>query len=130
MKYIALLLSVLIASCTVPDKDRDDCVRGKYIGKYCEGSVIQLLDSRVKGKDWTGMNYDKIYKNSLVASLDTNAFNSTTNPDPFNIQADSIFYFKFKEGGYPRKQYNVCDPSPFVTITFTSINPCLDLHLH
>jgi hypothetical protein len=129
MKYILLLLSIQIASCIIPDKDRDDCVRGKFIGNYCDGYVIQLLDNRVKGKDWEGMHNGNIYKNSLVASLDTTVFNSTSFPDPLNTRSDSIFYFKFKEGGYPRQKFNVCEPSPFVTVTITSPNPCLEQHL-
>lgn len=125
MKYMTLLVLIQIVSCTNPSKDGDDCVKGKFIGTYCDGYVIQILEDRVKGKDWEGIHNGKIYKNSLVASFDTTVFNSNSYPDPLNTKSDSTFYFKFKEGGYPRQKFNVCEPSPFVTIIFTSPNPCL-----
>jgi len=126
---IVLITLTAFASCTTLSKDENKCVKGKFIDTYCSGYVIQILDNSVKGKEWEGSHNGKLYKNSLVASFDTTIFTTGTHPDPLNTELDSIFYFKFREGGYPRQEFNICEPSPFITITYTSPNPCLEGYL-
>lgn len=99
------------------------CVRGKYVGQYCDGSIIQILDDHKIGRDWDSIFEDKHYENCFLASIDSTLTNQVKFPMVF-ASNDSVFYFRFVEGAYERKQYSLCLPVPFVTIIFASNNSC------
>lgn len=124
MKRIAfLILPIGLFAFSCEDQDlRSDCVRGRYIGTYCEGAVIQILSDHRIGKDWKGMFSDEVYTNSVVASIDTLIAKGI---DPDFLTLDAEFYFKYRDGGYARKEFSICEPSAFITITYISENPCL-----
>lgn len=99
---------------------------GKYIGNYCEGAVVQILDNHKIGRDWKNPFTTfgpEAYVNSVVASIDT-LIAKKLDPDFFSTE--SVFYFKYREGGYGRKQFSNCEPSAFITITFISKNRCVN----
>ena len=121
--FIPAIIMVFAFSCEKDDTVRADCVQGKYKGEYCEGAVIQILDDHKIGKDWESMYGDETYKNSVVASIDSLMAKSLNSSDSY-FSIDSVFYFRYVGGGYPRKQYNICEPSASITITFVSKNPC------
>lgn len=127
MKRIALLiLSIVFFSFSCEDQDlKSDCVHGKYIGDYCGGAVIQILDDHKIGRDWDNPFTTfgpETYTNSVVASIDT-LISTGIDPDFFSLGAE--FFFKYRDGGYARKEFSNCEPSAFITITFISENPCL-----
>lgn len=124
--YRVLLNSCLLMflSCSKPSLVGQTCLKGKYLGDYCEGAVFQLSASNSIGRTWKSMYSDLIYENCVVASFDTIAFKNAGNP--FSTSTDSTFYFHYQEGGYPRKQYNICEPSAFITITSLTTTPCPD----
>jgi hypothetical protein len=123
-KVIILILAIGLFAFSCEDQDlKSDCILGKYIGSYCEGAVVQILDNNKIGRDWKSMFSDEVYTNSVVASIDTLMAKGLA-PDFFST--DSVFYFKYRNGGYARKQFNVCEPSAFITITFISKKPCLN----
>ncbi|WP_125185159.1 hypothetical protein [Botryobacter ruber] len=122
--YLILFIGLFAFSCKDQPLIHTDCVRGKYIGEYCEGVVIQIPDDHKIGKEWKSTYSSETYKNSVVASIDSLLAKSLGNPNSY-FSPDSVFYFKYKDGGYPRKQYNVCEPSAFITITFISKNSCV-----
>lgn len=99
------------------------CIKGMFIGYYCEGCVIKIMDNSNIGKNWNATYGNEIYENSVVASIDTIYLKSTVGIEKY-LTKGSIFYFQYKEGGYPRKQYNICDPPPFITITLITSSPC------
>ena len=122
--YLIHLTSILLAfGCDSEKVITKGCVKGMYTGNYCEGIVVKILDGHEIGKDWDSMDGTVSYTNSIVASVDSLLIKRLSNPTSF-FTKDSIFYFQYKEGGYPRKQYNVCEPSSFITISFISKNPC------
>ena len=98
-----------------------NCVKGKFTGTYCDGLVIQVLDKHAIGKDWKGID-NKLYKNSVVANLDTNNFARLFNSVIF--PKDSIFYFLYRDGGYPRASYNLCEPSAYIIVTSIAGDAC------
>lgn len=129
MKNI-FLLPVIVAIVIIGnfgcEKDEimiNNCIKGKFIDTYCEGIVIQILDEADIGIDWNGMYDDKLFTNSVVASVDSLMAKSIATPEIY-FSTDSVFYFKYINGGYPRKQYNLCEPSSFITITYVSKSPC------
>lgn len=119
---VLLLFAFMAFRCGKNNEVNLACVKGKYLGTYCEGAVIQLLDKAPIGKTWTSPFTDQRYQNCVVTSLDTTVFKGTTYP--VSITKDSTFYFTYKDGGYPRKQFNICEPSAFITITGVSETPC------
>lgn len=121
--FMAVAVSFLLFDCSDSVNTEKQCVQGKYIGNYCEGAVIQLTDNKEIGKTWKSMYTNQIYQNCVIASFDTTVFEGATGS--LFVQKDSLLYFQYRAGGYPRKQYNICEPSPFITITSLSINPCL-----
>ena len=121
--FISLASIIILMGCTSSESVESRCIKGKYLGPYCSGWVIQILDGKVQGKAWTGMFDKRVYTNSFVASVDTIAIKGVS--DPFNLSKDSVFFFNFKEGGYPRQEFNVCEPAPFITITTVYPEPCL-----
>jgi hypothetical protein len=123
LSIVVIVLLLNISCDKIEDTKKNDCVRGKYIGSYCEGIAIEIIDNSKIGKNWTGTYDNKLYSNSIVVSLDSTLLINTQNLDSY-FSKDSTFYFKYKEGGYPRKQYNVCDPSASITIISLSKNPC------
>ena len=124
MKIFSSLLVafVLATGCKNQSHIPGDCIKGMYLGRYCGGAVIQIMDKRIEGKKWK--SDDRTYENCLVVNFDSTVFNSAYYPEPSYSEPGSIFYFKFKEGGYPRRTFDYCEPSPFITITFTSPTPC------
>lgn len=122
--YLIHLTSILLVFSCESDKEiPQDCVKGMYTGNYCEGIVVRILDDHKIGKSWNSMDGTVSYTNSIVASVDSLLLKSLSNPTCY-FSKDSIFYFQYMEGGYPRKQYNICEPSSFLTISFVSKNPC------
>lgn len=99
-----------------------DCVYGRYVGEYCEGVVVQILDDHKIGNNWQSMFSDETYSNSVVASIDTLMAKKI---DSGLFSEGSEFHFKYKDGGYGRKQYSVCEPSASITITYLSEQPCV-----
>nr|WP_295924600.1 hypothetical protein [uncultured Dyadobacter sp.] len=127
MKHLFLILFTAIAgflSCVDADGVQSRCLQGKYLGMYCEGAVIQLFNDEGPGKTWKNQFGTTMFTNCVVANLDTTVFKGIT--DPFNMKGDSVFYFQFRDGGYARKEFKVCEPSSFITITKTSLGPCSD----
>jgi hypothetical protein len=113
-------ISMIMFGC---DDDRQSaCGKGKYLGQYCDGAVIQILGEHNPGRDWDSIFEDKHYENCFLASIDSTLTNQHF-PRVF-ISNDSVFYFRFVDGGYARKQYSLCLPDPFVTITFVSNQSC------
>ena len=123
---VVLLIGASTASqCGKNNEVNLACVKGKYLGIYCEGAVIQILDNVPIGKNWKSPFTSKNYQNCVVASLDTTIFKGTGNyPSVLARSTDSTFYFKYKDGGYSRKEYNLCEPSAFITITGVSETTC------
>ncbi|MDQ1089130.1 hypothetical protein [Siphonobacter sp. SORGH_AS_1065] len=118
-----LAMFLLLMNCT-SDDGPSGCIRGKLIGKYCEGYVIKLFKRNAIGKTWTDM-YDKsvTYENCALASFDTTIFSVGMYDIPLSkIPKDSLFYFTYREGGYSRVKFNICEPT--ASITITSINTC------
>ena len=99
------------------------CIKGQYVGSYCSGSVISILDKNGIGKTWQGQDGTN-YSNAIVASIDSTYIKNVEHPENYFKQG-TIFYFKYRVGGYPRLEYNLCEPAPFVTITYLSLTPCL-----
>lgn len=121
-KMIILILSIGLFAFSCEDQElKSDCVFGKYIGNYCEGVVVQIQDDHKIGRDWKSMFSDEFYTNSVVASIDTLMAKGI---DPNFFSSDSVLYFKYRDGGYGRKQFSICEPSAFITITFISKSPC------
>ena len=122
--FILFAISFIGMGCRQDNSFKSDCIRGMYIGEYCEGIVIKILDDHEIGRDWENI-FDNsiIYRNSVVASIDTLMVNTTSiNSDL--LSPDSVFYFKYRDGGYGRKQFNICEPSAFITITYVSNKQC------
>lgn len=129
MKNIILLpviVAIIIIGNSGCDKDEatiNNCIMGKFVDTYCEGIVIQILDETDIGIDWYGMYDGKSYTKSVVASVDSLLAKTIATPEIY-FSADSVFYFRYINGGYPRKQYNLCEPSSSITITYVSKDPC------
>lgn len=122
--FLFVLIAIWLTSCLGEGTSvNGECVKGKYLGLYCEGVAVQILDGDSIGRDWFATYGDQHYKSSVVASIDTLLTKQGFNPSILNAE-DSVFYFQYRKGGYARKQYNVCDPSPFITITFISRENC------
>lgn len=122
---IAQVIFILILlSCN--DKtisDDNTCVKGKYIGGYCSGFVIEILDNSGIGKDLNLSMIGKQVKNGVIAHIDTSL------AKPYHkIEAlfpeDSIFYFTYKYGKYPPKAFILCPQEASIIITSVSPSPC------
>lgn len=133
MKLRALihtLLPILICNAGCMEKNIENidnsCVKGRYIGSYCEGVVVEILEESDISTDWEGMFDSKIYTNSVVASIDTTLLSTIGNREEIQklILDGNAFYFQYKLGGYPRKEFDICEPSPFITIFNISKKPC------
>ncbi|MCH7414339.1 hypothetical protein MM213_12645 [Belliella sp. R4-6] len=128
---IHTLLSILfcIAGCMEKDIENIDnsCIKGRYIGSYCEGVVVEIMNESDIGKNWEGMFDSKEYTNSVVASIDTIFLSTIDNREEIEkfILDGNVFYFQYKLGGYPRKEFDICEPSSFITIFNISTIPCL-----
>lgn len=120
--FLAGIIGLL--GCEGSSEVGEKCVKGKYLGKvpYCSGNIIQILEGTDAGKTWTSEGHT--YENCFAASLDSVYAKSAS--DPFNLKQDSVFYFTYREGGYPRKEYVACEPESFITITQTFLNSCLE----
>lgn len=117
------VLILAFSSCDKLAERNPSCLQRKYLGDYCEGAVIQLPFGQPIGRSWKSPFAEQRYQNCLIASFDSTVFKgmSTT---LLTAQRDSTFYFQYKEGGYPSRQYSICEPSAFVTITAVSSTPC------
>lgn len=128
MKTIAFLILIigLFAFSCVDQDLKSDCVHGRYIGNYCGGAVVQILSDHSIGRDWnnpfTTIFGPETYVNAVVASIDTLFARGM---DPNFLTPNAEFYFKYRDGGYPRREFSNCEPSAFITITYISENPCL-----
>ena len=121
MRVVASLFLLALLGCNDTESIDQRCVKGRYITTYCGGLVIQVLDGTPIGTDWKG-NSSELLQNCVVASLDTLAFKKLTVPGL--PRRDSIFYFQYRQGGYPQKEYILCYPAPFVTLTAASGTGC------
>jgi hypothetical protein len=119
--YISFLFTISVTSCS-QQSGLAYCIKGQYVGSYCSGSVINILDKTGIGKTWKGQDGTN-YTNAVVASIDSIYIKSVVHPDNYFKQG-TIFYFKYRDGGYPRLEYNLCEPAPFITITYLSLSPC------
>ena len=126
MKIINFLIQLsvfaLASSCTHQAQSPSLCVKGKYLGPFCVGHLIEILDNHTLGSELKGVN-GKLYKNESVVDFDTNSFKP-----PITIKIfprDSVFYFQYKDGGYPRFDMKACGPSASIIIINISSNPCL-----
>lgn len=125
IKYcVVAVIALVFFGCENNDASlKQDCVRGRYVGPYCEGIVVEILDDHKIGQYWKSTYGTETYSNSVVASIDTTLLRSLSSAESYFME-DSIFFFQYRDGGYARKLYNVCDPSPFITIFFVSKNSC------
>ena len=115
MRIASLILLGLLTVCC---RDDSDCLAGKYIDGYCEGIAILLLDDSKLGVDWSNSSSSSyMHENVVIASIDS-SLNIEINEFIDLIGQDSIIYFTYREGGYPQKQYKLCYPPPFITITY------------
>jgi hypothetical protein len=119
MRLLMSLSLLTLLSCSGLQSVNQRCVKGRFIAAYCEGVVIQVLDAPI-GRNWQGPS--DYLTNCVVANLDTLSFQRPTIADL--PKRDSIFYFQYREGGYPQKQYILCHPAPFITITAASATGC------
>ena len=126
MSRAILILSIccFAFSCDRHSVKPEECVKGKFLGSYCEGAVFQIIDDHKIGMDWKDMYGTRMYRNSIVATIDSTLGGSVHNWNSYVTTTDSVFFFKYRDGGYPRKQYNICEPDAFLTITFISQTGC------
>jgi hypothetical protein len=123
LKISLIIIGLIIVNNGCERRAPNKCIKGMFIGYYCEGCVIKILDNSNIGKSWSGMYDSKLYENSVVASVDSIYIKTVPGVNQY-FTSGSIFYFKYIDGGYPRKEFNICNPSPFITITSLSISPC------
>lgn len=123
LKFMLLIMGLTIVSNSCEEKVSNQCTKGMFVGNYCNGCVIKILDNSSIGKNWKGMYDSKVYENSVVASIDTNYIKTVAGANNF-FTTGKIFYFKYIDGGYPSLQFNICDPSAFITINYLSSSPC------
>lgn len=81
--HLPIIIALLGSGCERNDEAilKLPCIKGKYLGKYCEGVVIQILDDADIGKDWENMYTNQLYSNAVVASLDSLLTESGYSPD-------------------------------------------------
>lgn len=113
-----LILLCLGVGCCFEKEKENPYTQGRYVGMYCEGVVLELFGSTDIAMDWEGMFDGERYTHSIVASIDTVFLSTLGNREELEefILEGNPFYFEYKLGGYPRKQYSICEPSAFVTI--------------
>lgn len=121
MRIVASLSLLVMLSCNGPKSVNQRCVKGRFVTGYCHGLVIQVLDGTPIGQDWKGFSSQTL-QNCVVANLDTLVFKGLPGTDL--PQKDSTFYFRYREGGYPQKEYILCHPAPFITIIAASGTGC------
>lgn len=118
----ATVILLISFSC---ENDSDlPCVKGKYLGQYCDGLIIKILSNHNIGRDWKSIFDGQLYENSVLANVDT-VLTKNGHLSNIFVSVDSVFYFHYKEGGYARKQFSNCQPTASVTITLASNQPCL-----
>ncbi|MDZ7606766.1 MAG: hypothetical protein U5K79_14520 [Cyclobacteriaceae bacterium] len=129
MKYpfnhlIVFILLILIAvSCEVYENSgQTECLKGKYLGDNCQGVAIQILEEHRIAQDWVSIDGKRTYTNAVVASIDTIYAQQAGNIGDY-FSGDSIFYFQYINGGYPRYQYIFCEPSPLSQSLICPKNP-------
>jgi hypothetical protein len=122
-KIQLIIIVLIIVSDSCERTTTKECIKGMFLGYYCDGCVIKILDNSDIGKNWKATYTTEVYENSVVASVDSNYIKSYPGIEQYLTQG-STFYFQYVDGGYPRKQYNICEPSPFITITSLSSTPC------
>ena len=121
MRILANLCLLALLSCNGPKSLDQRCVKGRFIDGYCGGLVIQVMDGTPIGRDWKGFSSQTL-PNCVVANLDTLVFKGL--PGTALPRKDSIFYFQYREGGYPQKEYILCHPAPFITVVAASGAGC------
>ena len=68
--------------------------KGQYVGTYCDGHVITVLDNSGIGKTWQG--YDgTTYTNAVVASVDSTYIKGIAHPEVYFQKG--ITYVSFYE---------------------------------
>ena len=126
LPHLFILLIIPFFQGCLESEIRDNCLQGRFIRPYCEGLVVEIIGDSDIAMNWEGMYDSNTYSNSIVASLDTVFLSQATDRNELEsfILAGNSFYFQYRVGGYPRKQFNVCNPSAFVTIFNISEMPC------
>ena len=124
--HLFIILIIPFFQGCLENETRDTCLQGRYIGSYCDGMVVEIMGESDIAIDWEGMFDSETYSNSVVASVDTVFLSRVADRSELEafILAGNSFYFQYRMGGYPRKQFNVCNPSPFITIFNVSEMPC------
>ncbi|WP_162419494.1 hypothetical protein [Cyclobacterium roseum] len=129
--HFLLILLALVGFCAggcLEKEAGEVCLQGRYTGAYCEGMVVEILGESDIAMNWEGMFNSEAYTHSVVASVDTLFLSQL--PDRTELEeyilAGNSFYFQYRIGGYPRKQYSICEPSPFITISTISKTRCHD----
>lgn len=122
---LIITIGLFVQGCLENDT-REICLQGRYAGAYCGGMIVEILGKSDIAKDWEGMFDSETYSNSVVASLDTVFLSQVAERNELEafILAGNSFYFQYRMGGYPRKQFNLCNPSAFVTIFNISESLC------
>ncbi|MEI6050975.1 MAG: hypothetical protein WCS03_18960 [Bacteroidota bacterium] len=122
-KIVIILLGILTMNISCEKGNQiNTCTKGMYIGSYCDGLVIKILDSSSIGKSWKATYGPETYEKSVVASVDS-VYIKLVDVNQYFIPG-TVFYFNYVNGGYPRKTDNICVPEPFITITSLSTKPC------
>ncbi len=115
-----ILIGLFITTCNDSD---NKCIRGKFLNYYCEGVAIKVLSDSKIGVNWNHPLWSSyMHENVVIASIDSALEVNIENFKDF-ITTDSLVYFEYRDGGYPQKQYNLCYPAPFITITGISTDP-------
>jgi hypothetical protein len=127
LKIMLLLIGITIVINSCEKRSSERCIKGMFVGPYCFGSVIQILDQSGIGKNWNNQFNGLQYTNCVLASVDSVYFKSIIDPERY-FSKDSIFYFKYIEGGYSSQLFIICEPSPFITITSLSLVPCSNIN--
>lgn len=124
--HLFIILIISFFQGCLENETRNHCLQGRFIGSYCEGMVVEIIGDSDIAMNWEGMYDSETYSNSIVASLDTVFLSQATDRNELEsfILAGNSFYFQYRMGGYPQKQFNICNPSAFVTIFNISEMPC------
>ena len=118
IKLLTLSVVFLISGCSEA-VSTDNCVKGKYLGNYCGETIVQILDNTKIGHDWTGL-YGEEFHNCVA---------SPPLAQPFTIPADSIIYFKYKDGFSGKYDFKACFPESLTYVNILAVysTPCSEI---
>lgn len=123
---IALGIGLLGTSCKHNDAfpEENTCVKGKYLFSYCHGVIIGLDgNTSLKGQTLRNPFTNQEFDNAVSASIDYE--NLAGVMDSLRaIPVGTEFYFRYKEGGIPRKEFMNCEYESTITFTYLSSQSC------